>query len=249
MARIVWSEVGTRRFEAGVDRGVLYVGGQPGVAWTGLIGVQESQAGGDLKPRFVDGVKVTNHAGPEHFEGTIEAFTYPPEFGVCDGTIGLQNGLRAQRQRRQPFGLTYRTRIGNDLQGLEYAYKVHILYNLRAQPAERGYETLGENVEPMAFSWDVSARPELVQGLVPTSYFEFDSREVPAELLEIIENMLYGDATQDASLPSAGELVFLFDSYNDLVYDAGNALTPVFSIHDAGSATTSVTSTVDSGGV
>lgn len=249
MTRIAWSEVGTRRFEAGVDRGVLYVGDAPGVPWTGLIGVQESRSGGDPKPRYVDGVKVSNHAALEQFEGTIEAFASPPEFDVCDGMVSLQNGLRARHQRRRPFNLTYRTKVGNDLDGLEFAYKIHILYNLRAQPADREYETLGEDVEPMTFSWDVTARPEMVAGLVPTAYFEFDSRDVPAELLQTIENILYGDSTQDASLPSAGELFFLFDSYDDLVYDAGDALTPTFSIHDAGSASAPVTSTIDSGGV
>jgi len=249
MTRIVWSGVGTRLFEAGVDRGVLYVGDATGVPWTGLIGVRDSRSGGEPKPRFVDGVKVSNHATLEQFQGTIEAFAYPSEFEVCDGTANLQNGLRAKRQRRQPFHLVYRTKIGNDQKGLEYAYKIHILYNLRAQPADRGYETLGENIEPMTFTWDVSARPEMVQGLIPTAYFEIDSRIVPFDLLQTLENMLYGDSTQDASLPSAGELVFLFDSYNDLVYDAGDVFTPAFSIHDAGSPSTSVTSTVDSGGV
>jgi len=249
MARIAWSEVGNRLFEAGVDRGVLYVGNEPGVPWTGLIGVKKSRSGGAPKPRFVDGVKVSNHSGLEQFEGTIEAFASPPQFDVCDGTVIVQNGLRAKHQRRRPFSLVYRTKVGNDLIGLDFAYKVHILYNLRAEPSDRQNETLGDDVEPMLFSWDVSARPEVVEGLVPTAYFEFDSRDVPAELLQTIENILYGDSTQDASLPSAGELIFLFDSYNDLVYDAGGPLTPTFSIHDAGTPSTAVTSTVDSGGV
>lgn len=249
MTRIVWSEAGTRLFEAGVDRGVLYIGSEPGVPWTGLIGVQQNQNGGDPKPRFIDGVKVSNHASLEQFEGSIEAYTYPTQFEQCDGTARLQNGLRAKRQFRKPFSMCYRTRIGNDLQGLEYGYKIHILYNLRAQPASREYETLGEDVEPMTFTWDVTARPEMVLGLVPTAYFEIDSRDVPAELLQIVEDMLYGNSTQNSSLPSAGELFFLFDSYNDLVYDAGDPYTPVFSIHDAGSPSTPVTSTIDSGGV
>lgn len=249
MTRIAWSEVGDRRFEAGVDRGVLYVAEAPGVAWTGLIGVQESRSGGEPKPRFIDGVLVSNHSTLERFQGTIEAFAYPSEFEVCDGTATLENGLRAHGQRRKPFGMTYRTKIGNDLKGIDYAYKLHILYNVRAEPADRGYDTLGEDVDPMTFSWDISARPEIIQGLVPTAHFEIDSRRVPAELLETIENILYGDSTNEASLPTAGELFFLFDSYDDLVYDAGGPLTPVFSIHDAGSASTSVTSTIDSGGV
>lgn len=249
MTRLAWSQVGTRLFEAGVDRGVLFVGDGVGVPWTGLISVKDNRSGGETKPLYVDGVMVSNHSRLEKFEGTIEAFTYPPEFEICDGTTNLQNGLRAKRQRRRPFNLVYRTKVGNDVSGLDYAYKIHILYNLRAEPADRGYDTLNDDVEPITFSWDVTARPEVVEGLVPTAYFEVDSRQTPAELLTIIENILYGDSTQDPSLPSAGELVFLFDAYNDLVYDAGGVLTPAFSIHDAGSASTSVTSTIDSGGV
>lgn len=249
MARITWAEPGNRLFEAGVDRGVLFVGANPGVPWIGLTGVQDSRSGGKPKPRFVDGVKVSNHSTLEQFEGTIEAFTYPTEFEVCDGTRSLQNGLRAKRQRRHPFSMTYRTKVGNDLKGVDYAYKIHILYNLRAEPADHGYDTISDDMDPMTFSWDVSARPEVLDGLVPTAYFEIDSRRVPQELLDIVENMLYGDSMQDSSLPTAGELFFLFDSYNDLVYDAGAPLAPVFSIHDAGSASTPVTSTIDSGGV
>lgn len=249
MARITWSEAGSRLFEAGVDRGVLYVGDEPGVPWDGLIRVQDKRSGGKPKPRFIDGVKVSNHAGSEQFEGTIEAFTYPREFEVCDGTAQHEHGLRVKRQRRKAFDLVYRTKIGNDISGLDHAYRLHILYNLRAQPTERGFDTLGEDIDPLTFSWDVTARPVMVEGFLPTAYFEIDSREVPAELLETLENMLYGDATQNASLPSAGELLFLFDSYEDQVYDAGHILTPVFSTHDAGGIATAVVTTIDSGGV
>lgn len=249
MTRIKWAETGTRLFEAGVDRGVLYVGSSPGVAWTGLLSVQDKRSGGKTKPRFLDGVKISNHATLEQFEGTIEAFTYPREFEICDGTRSLDNGLRAKKQRRKSFSMVYRSRIGNDLQGIDYAYRLHILYNLRAEPSDRGYETLGEDLEPMIFSWDITSRPEVVEGLLPTAYFEIDSRDVPAELLQTLENMLYGDPDQDASLPSAAELRFLFDSFEDLVYDAGGPLTPVFSIHDAGEIDTPVTTTIDSGEV
>lgn len=249
MARVIWSNPGTRLFEAGVDRGVLYVGSDPGVPWTGLIGVQENRSGGKPKPRFIDGVKVSNHSSLEQFEGTIEAFAYPREFEVCDGTAAYQNGLLLKRQRRQPFSMVYRTRIGNDLDGLDHAYKLHIIYNLRAEPSERGYQTLGEDIEPMTFSWDVSARPDMIAGILPTAYFEIDSRDVPAELLQTLENKLYGDPTQEPSLPTAGELLFMFDSFADLVYDAGSLYTPVFSIHDAGTISTPVTTIIDSGGV
>jgi hypothetical protein len=249
MTRIAWSQPGTRLFEAGVDRAVLYIGDAAGIPWTGLISVNDSRAGGEPKPRFLDGIQISNHAGPERFEGSIEAYTFPPEFQVCDGSVSYQNGLRARKQRRRAFSMCYRTKIGNDLSGIDHAYRLHILYNLRAQPTDRGYQTLGEDIEPMTFTWDVTARPEVVDGLLPTAYFEIDSRETPAELLTTLENILYGDATQDASLPTAGELLFLFDSFEDLVYDAGSIFTPVFSIHNAGASEDPVTTTIDSGEV
>lgn len=249
MTRIAWAEPGTRLFEAGVDRGVLYVTGQPGVGWTGLIGVTDRTSGGKPKPRYLDGLKISNHAGPEQFEGTIEAFMYPREFEPCDGTRALENGLSAKRQRRKSFSLAYRTKVGNDIRGLDHAYKIHILYNLRAEPADRKYATLGEEIEPMTFSWDVSSRPDPVSGLLPTAYFEIDSRNTPPALLQAVEDLLYGTNTTNATLPSADELIFLFDSFEDLVYDAGGILAPVFSVHDAGDISEPVTTTIDSGEV
>lgn len=249
MARITWSEVGGRLYEAGIDRGVLYIGNNPGIPWSGLQAVKRSRSGGEAKPRYIDGVRVSNHASPEHFEATIEAFTYPEAFAQCDGTAAYQNGLRVKQQKRSSFGMVYRTRVGNDSRGLELAYKIHILYNLRAEPSDHDHETLGEDVDPMTFSWNVTARTEQIAGFLPTASLEIDSRDVPTALLQEIENILYGDATRDASLPSMGELLFLFDSFEDLVYDAGDVLTPVFSIHDAGSISTAVTTTIDSGGV
>lgn len=249
MTRIAWAEPGTRLFEAGVDRGVLYLTGQPGVPWTGLIGVSDRTSGGKPNPKYIDGLKVSNHAGPEQFQGTIEAFAYPREFEPCDGTKALDNGLRAKRQRRKSFSLAYRTKVGNDLRGLDHAYKIHILYNLRAEPADREYATLGEEVDPMTFSWAVSSRPDPVEGLLPTAYFEVDSRTTPPALLQALEDLLYGTSTNDASLPTAGQLIFLFDSFEDLVYDAGGILTPVFSVHDAGEILDPVTTTIDSGEV
>lgn len=249
MARIEWSTPGEREFEAGVDRGVLYVGSNPGVPWNGLIEVNQSRSGGEAKPRYLDGMKISNYATPEEFEATIEAFMYPPVFEQCDGTLAIQNGLKATQQRRKSFGMVYRTGLGDDLQGLNVGYKLHILYNLRAEPSDRAFQTLNDETEPVTFNWNITSRGELVPGFAPTAHFTIDSRDVPAELLQTLEDILYGDEDATPSLPSAGELVFLFDSYDDLVYDAGSTLTPIFSTHDAGSSSTPVTSTIDSGGV
>jgi hypothetical protein len=247
MARIDWTTPGHRFFEAGVDRGVLYVAGNPGVPWVGLVGVKHSASGGEAKPRYLDGVKISNHAEPEEFEGSIEAFTYPTEFAVCDGTVRLQNGLRAGQQRRRPFSMTYRTKVGNEIDGLDHAYKIHFLYNLSAVPSERDYQSLGEENDPLSFNWDFTSRGEMVIGIRPTAHFEVDTRDIPASLLQLLEDMLYGSVDNAAHLPTAGELIFLFDSFEDLVYDAGTPYTSVFQTFDAGTPDTPVTTTIDGG--
>jgi hypothetical protein len=247
MARIEWNEAGTRYFEGGVDRGVLYVGSNPGVPWSGLIAVNHSRSGGEIKPRYLDGVMISNHTAPEQLEASIDAYMYPLLFEQCDGTSRLDNGLRAHKQKRKPFSMVYRTKIGNDIDGVDLAYKIHILYNLRAEPSDRKFPTLGDRVDPTSFSWKVIGRPEIVEGLLPTAYYSIDSRDIPATLLTELENILYGDSIREPSLPSPGELVFLFDSFEDIDYDAGGPLTPVFLIHDAGAPDTPVILILDGG--
>src|SRR3982751_1716156 len=134
MTRLVWDRVGDRVFQTGVNRGVLYPRGQDGVAWNGLTALNESPTGGEAKPFYVDGYKYANKASREEFEGTIEAFTYPPEFDQCEGTAGLGRGLYVGSQRRRPFSLSYRTLIGNDTKGLNYGYKIHLVYNALVSP-------------------------------------------------------------------------------------------------------------------
>lgn len=247
MARIDWSAVGERFFEAGVDHGVLYVGSNPGIPWLGLVNVTKKQSGGQAQPRYLDGIKISNRASPEEFEGTIEAFSYPTEFEQCDGTARLENGLRANNQRRKSFGMVYRTRIGNEIEGLDLAYRLHILYNLRAEPSDKGYRTLTDQLEPITFSWNVTARPVHVSGHRPTAYYTIDSRDVPAGLLQTLEDLLYGTELTDPTLPTPGELVFLFDSFEDMVYDAGTPYTPVFATYDAGTPSDTFDETIDGG--
>lgn len=247
MTRVDWNEPGRRYFEAGVDRGVLYVGDAPGVPWVGLISVKNSASGGDPKPRYLDGVKISNHAGPEQYEGQLDAFTHPAVFDACNGVLRYDNGLRVSQQRRKSFGLSYRTQVGNDIDGIGHAYKIHILYNLLAKPAERGYETIGDDTEPMEISWDLSSRGVMVSGMRPVSHFDVDSRDVPAELLGQLEDILYGTDEVEPSLPSPGEIIFLFDSYMDLVYDAGTPYTPYFITYDAGTPSTPIDDTIDGG--
>lgn len=247
MTRIDWSGVGGRFYEAGIDRGVLYVDDSPGVAWIGLVNVNQSQSGGEAVARYLDGIRISNRSSPEQFEGTIEAYTYPTEFERCDGTSRIDNGLRVTQQRRKSFGMVYRTKVGNDVSGLDLGYKIHILYNLKADPSDHGYKTLTDQTEPLTFSWKITARAEYVEGYRPSAHYIVDSRDVPAELLANLEEILYGNELTDPALPTPGELVFMFDSFADLVYDAGTPYTPVFVTYDAGTPATSVTETIDGG--
>lgn len=247
MARINWEANGAHFFEAGVDRGVLYVGANPGVPWTGLVNVNVKQSGGKTKARWLDGIKISNRASPEEFECVVEAYTYPIEFEVCDGTRRIENGLRIKQQKRKPFNLVYRTRIGNEIEGSEFAYRIHILYNLTAEPTDRGYRTLSDQPEPLLFSWNVTSRAPMVSGFRPSSEFQIDSRDIPTDLLSAVEDILYGTENTEPSVPTPGELVFMFDSYEDLVYDAGTPYTPVFATYDAGDTTTPYDNTIDGG--
>lgn len=247
MTRIDWARVGERYFEVGIDRGVLYVDGNPGVPWIGLVSFNESQSGGEPMDRYLDGIKISNRASPEDFEGMLEAYTYPVEFERCDGTYRADNGLRITQQRRQPFHMVYRSKIGNDIAGLDRAYKIHIMYNLRAQPSDRGYHTLVDQTEPLTFSWKLTSRPAVINGYRPSAHYIVDSRDIPAELLTQLEDLLYGTDLTDPSIPSPGELLFMFDSYADTIYDAGTPFTPAFVTYDAGTPSTAVDQTIDGG--
>lgn len=247
MTRISWSQNGERYFEAGIDRGVLYIGDDTGVPWIGLVNFAKQQSGGESVPRYLDGIKISNRTSPENFEGTLDAYTYPSQFEQCDGTSRFQNGLRVTQQRRKSFNMVFRTKIGNDIAGLDKAYKLHVLYNLKAEPSTRGYRTLVDQNEPITLSWKITSRPERISGFRPSSYFVIDSRDIPAELLMQLEDLFYGTETTEATLPSAGELMFIFDSYLDTVYDAGTPFTPVFATYDAGTPSTPVDATIDGG--
>lgn len=247
MTRLSWTETGERYFEAGIDRGVLFTSGNPGVPWVGLVNFNQQQSGGESTPRYLDGIKISNRTSQEEFEGTLEAYTYPIEFERCDGTDRADNGLRITQQRRREFHLVYRSKIGNEIAGLDRAYKLHLIYNLKAEPSERGYRTLVEQNEPLTLSWRITSRGAVIPGYRPLSHFIIDSRDIPSELLSQLEDMLYGTEDADSTLPSPGELLFLFDSYLDTVYDAGSPYTEVFVTYDAGTPSTPVDETLDGG--
>lgn len=248
MARIKWNEIGERFFEAGVDHGVLYVKGEEGVPWNGLIAVSEAPSGGEVTPYYVDGIKYLNHVAMEEFEATIEAYTYPDEFSQCEGATLVKNGLFATQQPKKSFGLAYRTMVGNDVDGADHAYKIHLVYNATAIATERPNNTIGDLVEPSNFGWEIVTKPPEFTGFRPTAHFVIDSRKVPGDLIELIENILYGTADTNPRLPSAPELLFIFEEYDPSVFDAGLVGQDYFNTFDGGIVPEPQTTTIDAGG-
>ena len=212
--KIVWDAEGERLFETGVDRGVLYPINETGVygvgvPWNGLTSVSESPEGGEPNPIYADNQKYLNLISVEEAKGTIEAFTYPEEFAECDGSKEIAPGVFAGQQNRTPFGLSYRTLIGNDIKGNDYGYKIHLVYGATAQPSEKSYETVNDSPEPAAFSWEYSTSPVTVPGMKPTATLTIDSTKVtPAALLKL-EEALYGSETKDPTFPLPTQVIAL----------------------------------------
>lgn len=216
MAGLVWGLVGEKYYETGVDRGVLYPLVGDGVAWNGLISVSETPSGGEPRPYYLDGFKYLNLATAEEFAATIEAFSSPREFDRCDGTASIHNGLFITDQRRESFGFSYRTLIGNDVDGLGHGYKIHLVYNALASPTERNYSTIGDSTVVSSFSWEISTAPLQIPGMKPTAHFVIDSRKTPFSVLTLIEAILYGSMSKTSHLPSVDELMDIFESYINL---------------------------------
>lgn len=215
MAKIKWDEVGKRLFETGVDRGVLYkqsaTGTYPlGVPWNGLTQVTESPSGAEPNAQYADNIKYLNLISAEEVGGTIEAFTYPLEFGECDGTAAPSVGLALAQQARKAFGLSYRTRVGNDIEGTDFGYKLHLLYGAMAAPSEKAFATINDSPEAITFSWEYSTTPVAVEGFKPTALLTIDSTQVDAAKLAELETLLYGDELVEAQLPLPDDVIALF---------------------------------------
>lgn len=222
MPRLAWSTVGAKYYEAGVDRGVLYVGTDSGVAWMGLISVDENPSGGDPESAYVDGFKYLNRAAFEEFSATLTAFTYPDAFDQCDGMTQPRGGLFLAQQRRKSFGLSYRTMIGNELTS-EAGYKIHIVYNALASPSSRTNSTIHDSVDPSNFSWNLSTRPPPIPDYKPTAHIVVDTRFSDPEVVSAIEDILYGTDADTARLPDFAELLTVFDTVSTLtVVDNGD---------------------------
>ena len=215
MSRITWDTAGERFYETGVKMGVLYpiqADGKytKGVAWNGLTAVTESPSGAEASALYADDIKYLNLMSNEEFGATIEAYTYPDEFAECDGSAALADGVMLGQQKRKTFGLCYRTTLGNDVDGNDYGYKLHLIYGCLAAPSEKAYSSINDSPEAITFSWEVSTTPVAVTGFKPTSQITIDSTKVDETKLKALEDLLYGGESSEAKLPLPDEIASLF---------------------------------------
>lgn len=216
MAKITWDDTGKRLYETGTDHGVLYLLGEggtydTGVAWNGLIAVNESPSGAEATALYADNIKYLSLMSAEEFGGTIEAYTYPDEFNQCDGNAEPQEGVIIGQQDRAIFGLSYRTLIGNDVDGQSHGYKIHLVYGAQASPSEKAYATVNDSPEAVTFSWEFTTTPVNVTGFKPTASLVVYSTKVDPTDLQTLETALYGnDSTGTPKLPLPDEVIAMF---------------------------------------
>ena len=203
--KVVWDEIGNRTYETGVDHVVVYPmvnKAYPlGVAWNGITTITESPSGAEANPQYADNIKYLNLISNEEFGATIEAFMYPDEFAACDGTLSPTTGLSVSQQTRKPFGLCYRTILGNDEESNDHGYKIHLIYNALAAPSEKGYSSVNDSPEAITFSWELTTTPtEIGTGYKPAAHLVIDSTKADATKLVALLDILYG---KDPTTPEA----------------------------------------------
>ena len=209
--KLIWDKIGERFYETGVSKGVLYkqdaTGAYPkGVAWNGLTAVTESPSGAEASPLYADNIKYLNLLSNEEFGATIEAYTYPDEFAECNGEASLTEGVSIGQQKRTPFGMSYQTKIGNDVDA-DLGYKIHLIYGALAAPSEKAYATVNDSPEAITFSWEITTTPVEVEGFKPTACLTIDSTKVDADKLAALEEVLYGSTSVEAKLPLPDEVL------------------------------------------
>ena len=205
MAKLVWDKTGDRLYETGVKNGVLYIPTSgvysKGVAWNGLTAVTESPSGAEATALYADDTKYLSLMSAEEFGATIEAYTYPDEFAACDGSAELADGVMIGQQKRSTFGLCYKTTIGNDTEGNDHGYKLHIIYGAQAKPSERAYATINDSPEAITFSWEITTTPVNVTGAKPTASLVIDSTKADPSKLAALEDILYGKDGEPGNEP------------------------------------------------
>lgn len=214
MSALVWDQSSERLYETGVDRVVLYPVTNnaygTGVAWNGLTAVNESPSGAEPSDIYADNIKYLTLRSAETFGATIEAYTYPDEFAECDGSATVATGVTIGQQTRKSFGLCYRTLVGNDTDGQDHGYKLHLIYGCTASPSEKSYQTVNDSPEAITFSWEVSTTPVNVKGHKPTAQLIVDSTKVDKAKLDTLEAQLYGGESSDPKLPTPAEVIAIF---------------------------------------
>ncbi len=214
MSKLVWDQIGERLYETGVSKCVLYPqvsGAYPkGVAWNGITNVSENPSGAEPTPLYADDMKYLELMSAEEYAVSITAYMYPDEFAACNGEAEAAEGVSLGQQTRTPFGLCWKTVIGNDVQKNDYGYKLHIMYGGLAAPSEKSYATINDNPEAMELSWEVSTTPVAVNGFKPTASLVIDSTKVDAEKLAALEDILYGTEDTEARLPMPDEIIGMF---------------------------------------
>ena len=215
MAVLTWDNVGDRRYETGIDHGVLYQLDESGaygdgVPWNGLTTVTESPSGAESNKQYADNIVYVNLISAEEFGGTIEAYTYPDEFGQNDGSDEPAPGVLVGQQGRRPFGLVYRTLLGNDTEGQEHGYKIHLVYGAQASPSEKAYATVNDSPEAATLSWEFTTTPVSVMDGKPTSILTIDSTKSDMADLQTLEDILFGTVGDDARLPGPDEVIAIF---------------------------------------
>lgn len=205
-AALKWDQTGERLFETGTKKGVVYPmdinGTYPkGAAWNGLTAVTVSPSGAEANPLYADDIKYLNLYSNEDIGATVEAYTYPDEYAECDGSAAPVKGVTIGQQRRKMFGLSWVTSIGNDVDGVDHGYKIHLLYGAMASPSEKAYTTQSDSPEAITFSWELTTTPVEVPNHKPTAYITIDSTKVDKTKLQAFEKTLYGSEEADAMLP------------------------------------------------
>ncbi len=212
MAKLEWDKTGERLFETGVSNGVIYPqdtsGKYPnGAAWNGLTAITESPSGAEPTPLYADNIKYLTLMSAEEFGFSIEAYMYPEEFAECNGEGELVTGVRLGQQKRKSFGLSYKTLLGNDVDGEAHGYKLHLVYGALAAPSEKARNTVNDSPEATTMSWECTTTPVAVEGFKPTAHIEIDSTAVTPDKLKKLEDILYGGASEGtARLPLPDEV-------------------------------------------
>ena len=215
MAVLTWDGPGQKKFETGVDRGVLYLPDETGAytkgyAWNGLTSVSESPSGAEANKSYADNIVYMTLLSAEEMAATVEAYTYPDEFAICDGSYEAATGVFVGQQTRQPFGMAYRTKVGNDLKGTESGFKIHLIYNAFAAPSEKAYSSVNDSPEAATFSWELSTTPVSVDANRSTALITIDSTKATKAKMDAFLAILWGTAAIEPKLPKPSEVISAF---------------------------------------